>query len=127
MPREKRKLDNPLINFTRLNWTIAKSTGWPYIMQGELFEWHDKKASSKLKKHAVSFEIARSVFRDAFAIERLDDTTDDDEERTIIIGMAEGRLLTVVYTERGEVLRIISARKADRRKCDDYYQNQATD
>jgi uncharacterized protein len=52
------------------------------------------------------------VFRDAFAIEFLDDRLDYGEERYVIIGMADDRLLTVVYTPRGDIIRLISAREA---------------
>ena len=52
------------------------------------------------------------MFRDAFAIEFLDDRLDYGEERYVIIGMADNRLLTVVYTPRGDIIRLISAREA---------------
>jgi uncharacterized DUF497 family protein len=58
----------------------------------------------------VSFEVAKTVFQDAFAIDRLDDRENYGEERFVIIGMAKGHiLLFVAYTERGERIRIISA------------------
>lgn len=90
-----------------------------------IFEWDPAKAESNLRKHGVTFENSRPVFTDPNAIDRLDETPDHDEERSIIIGMAKGRLLAVVYTERDERVRIISARMADKRECDGYYQNQA--
>ncbi|HEY3777698.1 MAG TPA: BrnT family toxin [Rhizomicrobium sp.] len=46
------------------------------------------------------------------------------EESSITIGMAKGRLLTVVRAERGERIRIISARRAEKQECDDYYKKQ---
>jgi len=59
----------------------------------------------------VSFEVAKTVF---LAIDRLDDRENYGEERFVIIGMAEGHiLLFVAYTERGERIRIISARRAN--------------
>jgi uncharacterized DUF497 family protein len=62
----------------------------------------------------VSFEVAKTVSQDAFAIDRLDDRENYGEERFVIIGMAEGHiLLFVAYTERGERIRIISARRAN--------------
>ncbi len=77
------------------------------------FEWDDAKNSANIVKHGVGFVLARNVFKDVFAIERLDDRLDYGEERYVIIGMAEGRLLSVVYAIRGDdVVRIISARGA---------------
>lgn len=77
------------------------------------FEWDDEKAASNLTKHKVCFEQAKGVFRDPFAIEFLDDSQDYGEERYVLIGMSAGRIIAVVYTERNEHTRIISARKAD--------------
>jgi uncharacterized protein len=82
-------------------------------MQDEAFEWDDDKAAQNWRDHAVTFEMARDVFRDAFAIEWLDEEHSEDEERYGIIGMVEGRLLFVAYTMRDERIRIISARKAE--------------
>lgn len=77
------------------------------------FEWHAAKAEANLRTHGVSFALAKSVFADPFAIERLDDREDYGERRLVIIGMAEGQvLLFVAYTEREERIRIISARRA---------------
>lgn len=69
----------------------------------------------------MSFETAAGVFRDPFAVERLDEREDYDEDRFILIGAAEGAVLTVVYTERNARLRIISARQATKREQDDYF------
>ena len=93
-------------------------------MTDDEFEWDDDKAQSNLAKHGVSFEDARLVFEDAFAVYDIDLSQDYDEERLIVVGMAIGRVLFVVHTERGERTRIISARKATKREQDDYYQNQ---
>jgi uncharacterized DUF497 family protein len=74
------------------------------------FEWRSTKAEANLQAHDVSFEAAKAVFKDPFAIERLDDREDYGEERFVIIGMAEShRLLFVAYTEREDRIRIISA------------------
>lgn len=67
----------------------------------------------------MSFEQAARVFRDPFAIELLDDREDYGEERLNLIGMYDGILLHVTYTERGERIRIISARRAERHEQDD--------
>ena len=98
-------------------------------MMGLKFEWDEVKARSNFKDHGVSFELAKTVFEDAFAIDRLDDREDYTEERFVIIGTAEGRaLLFVAYAERGERIRIISARRATQIEQDDYFeQNASTD
>jgi uncharacterized DUF497 family protein len=90
------------------------------------FEWHDAKAEANLQAHGVSFELAKTVFKDPFAIERLDDREEYGEERFVMIGMAEGRvLLFVAYTEREERIRIISAREVTQHEQDDYFRKNA--
>jgi len=90
------------------------------------FEWHDAKAEANLQAHGVSFELAKTVFKDPFAIERLDDREDYGEERLVTIGMAEGHvLLFVAYTEREDRIRIISARRVTQHEQDDYYRQNA--
>jgi len=64
------------------------------------FEWDEGKAIENFRKHAVTFEMARDVFKDPFAVDRLDDREEYGEDRYIVIGMVEGRLLFVVYTVR---------------------------
>jgi uncharacterized protein len=91
-------------------------------MQDENFEWDDDKNAANYAKHGVSFEQARLVFKDAFAIGEYDDRADYGEERLIIIGMAEGVLIFVAYTERDDRVRIISARRATSHEQSDYYQ-----
>ena len=81
------------------------------------FDWDPAKASANLKKHQVSFEEARTVFYDDFAVQFFDDDHSTSEERFIMLGMSSNaRLLVVCHCERGEgeVIRIISARKATR-------------
>ena len=90
------------------------------------FEWHAAKAEANLQSHGVSFELAKTVFKDVFAIERIDDRRDYGEQRFVIIGMAEGNvLLFVAYTEREQRIRIISARRATQLEQDDYYRQNA--
>ena len=85
------------------------------------FEWHDAKADVNLATHGVSFELAQTVFRDPFAVERLDDRENYGEARFVIIGMARGEvLLFVAYTEREDRIRVISARRATTHEQDDY-------
>ena len=90
-------------------------------MLSDDFEWDEAKAADNYAKHGLSFELAVKVFRDPFGIERLDDREDYGEDRFILIGIAEGALLTVVYTERNGRIRIISARQATKREEDDYF------
>ena len=86
------------------------------------FDWHDAKADANLQSHGVSFDLAMTVFRDPFAVDRLDDREGYGEERFVIIGMAEGNVvLFVAYTEREERIRIISARRATQYEQDDYF------
>ena len=81
------------------------------------FEWDSRKASANLRKHGVSFEEAKSVFFDERA--RLIDDPDhsEGEDRFVLLGLSQNlRLLLVCHCYRadGEVIRIISARKATR-------------
>ena len=90
------------------------------------FEWHNAKAEANLNAHGVSFDWAKTVFKDPFAIERLDDRENYGEERFVIIGRAAGNiLLFVAYAEREERIRIISARRTTQYEEDDYFQQNA--
>ena len=83
------------------------------------FEWDPAKAAANLKKHRISFEEARSVFFDEFAIQYFDEAHSTNEERFLMLGMSSGaKLLIVCHCEReqGEFIRIISARKATKRE-----------
>lgn len=83
------------------------------------FEWDPAKAAANLKKHQVSFEEARAVFFDEFAIQFFDEDHSMDEERFLMLGMSsDAKLLLVCHCERenGDVIRIISARKATKRE-----------
>lgn len=85
------------------------------------FEWDDDKAAENFRKHGVSFEFAAKAFRDPFAVEWIDDRQDYGEERTVLLGMADGSILIVVYTERESRIRLISARRATKNEQDIYY------
>jgi uncharacterized protein len=82
-------------------------------MNADDFEWDDAKAGANLAKHGVSFDQARDAFDDPFAIEFVDDREDYGEQRLILMGMVEDRLLVVAYTMRNDAVRIISAREAE--------------
>ena len=90
-----------------------------------IFEWDDSKARSNLRKHGVSFEAARLAFDDRFGVEWLDTRKDYNEERFILIGLAAGRHLCVVYTERADRIRIISAREAVKHEQQEYHRQNA--
>ena len=76
------------------------------------FEWDPAKAAENLRKHLVTFHDARRVFDDIHAFYRADRDSGHGEQRGVVAGMVNGVVLTVVFTERGDVTRIISARKA---------------
>jgi uncharacterized protein len=88
------------------------------------FEWDAAKAESNLRKHGVAFEAARVVFEDSFAIEWPDTDAPYGEARFVIMGLVGGRLLRIVYTERHDRIRIISARRATRHEQREYYRSQ---
>jgi uncharacterized protein len=76
------------------------------------FEWDEAKAGPNLEKHDVSFEDARTVFDDSLYVDFYDPDHSSDEHRYLIIGASrDGRLLIVSYTERGDTIRLISARE----------------
>ena len=79
------------------------------------FEWEPRKASANLKKHGVSFEEAKSVFYDESAKLISDPDHSEDEERFILLGLSHSLRMILVchcYRNEGNVVRIISARKA---------------
>jgi len=79
------------------------------------FEWNPSKAISNKKKHNVSFEEAQSVFYDDFGIQFYDEENSETEDRFLMLGLSnESKLLLVCHCEKeeGNIIRIISARKA---------------
>jgi hypothetical protein len=77
------------------------------------FEWDGRKAKANLRKHGVSFEEAATAFRDPLSATARDPDHSTGEDRFITFGVSSrGRLLVVSHTERGEKVRIISARAA---------------
>lgn len=80
-----------------------------------VFEWDTNKEATNLAKHGISFDEAKTIFDDPLYVDFYDPDHSDDEHRYIMIGMSsQNRLLLVVYTERGDVVRLISAREATR-------------
>ena len=90
-----------------------------------IFEWDPQKAKSNLEKHGVSFEEASTAFQDTLSLTIDDPLHSIDEQRVILIGMSQkNRILVVVHTERGDSIRIISARKATKEERESYESNE---
>ena len=84
------------------------------------FQYDPTKAASNLKKHGASFADAEGLFFDPLAIHQPDPDA-EDEERFVAVGMGSaGIILVVVYTLRGEEIRLISARRATRQEVESY-------
>lgn len=85
------------------------------------FEWDPAKAEGNYRKHGVRLAEASVVVYDDYGITIPDSESDPNEQRFVTLGMgAKGRLLVVVYTYRGENIRIISARSASPSECEQY-------
>lgn len=87
------------------------------------FKWDDDKNIANFKKHAVWFEEARTIWADTHATEFFDPEHSTDEDRYVRIGFStKQKLLLVIFCERndGNVIRIISARKATRHEMEQY-------
>lgn len=77
------------------------------------FEWDPQKAQANLAKHKVSFEEAATAFGDPLGRIVADQRHSSEEERFVLLGLAQDHhLLAVMYVERGDAIRIISARRA---------------
>jgi uncharacterized DUF497 family protein len=89
-----------------------------------LFEWDSIKATKNIKSHGVSFDEASTSFKDTLSLTIFDPLHSDEEDRQILIGNSyKNRLLVVVHTERGDKIRIISARKATKNEKKQYEEN----
>jgi uncharacterized DUF497 family protein len=90
-----------------------------------LFEWDLKKARGNLTRHGISFDEASTVFRDPFSMTVADPLHSEGEERFVLIGQSQrGRMLVVVHMERGDRIRIISARLATSKERKRYEKNE---
>ncbi len=79
------------------------------------FEWDRRKAAANRRKHKLSFEEASTAFADPLSLTIPDPDHSGDEDRFILLGLSyRNTLLVVVHTERGDTIRIISARRATR-------------
>ena len=89
------------------------------------FEWDTDKAIANLKRHKVSFQEASTVFGDTVSITIVDPDHSVGEQRYIIIGSSYmGRLLMVSHTDRGDCIRIISARELTRKERKAYEEGE---
>jgi len=89
------------------------------------FEWDPEKARKNACKHGVTFEEATTCFDDPLGLDFYDPDHSDNEDRYILLALSRrGRVLLVVYTERKDRIRIISARKATKKEEEFYYENR---
>lgn len=84
------------------------------------FEWDERKSRDCLARRGFDFDFAIRVFGDGRQLIRQDTRYDYGEDRFQLLGSIEGRVFAVIYTVRGSILRIISARKASRREVREY-------
>ncbi|HMC63881.1 MAG TPA: BrnT family toxin [Gemmataceae bacterium] len=85
------------------------------------FEWDERKARQNLRKHGVLFDEASTIFSDPLALTIDDPVHSEEEDRFVTLGESHrSRLLVVVFIERGDRIRIISARTATRRERRNY-------
>ena len=89
-----------------------------------LFEWDTGKAMINKKNHGVTFDEASTAFKDTLSLTIYDPVHSEKENRFILIGNSHmNRLLVIVHTERGNKIRIISARKAKKKERQYYEEN----
>ncbi|PTN36735.1 BrnT family toxin [Desulfonatronum sp. SC1] len=93
-------------------------------MKKILFEWDPKKALLNVAHHFVTFDEASTAFGDPLSQTIYDPLHSGDEDRYVLIGQSiKCRLLVVVHTERGDTIRIISARLATNKEREKYEEN----
>ena len=90
------------------------------IIADRLIEWDDKKNEINKRKHGINFEAAAYVFTDPARLEFFDEAHSDEEDRYQVVGSV-GKIVFVVYTERGNTTRMISARFATAEERRMYY------
>ncbi|MBD2620769.1 BrnT family toxin [Microcystis flos-aquae FACHB-1344] len=87
------------------------------------FDWDKNKAERNLSKHEVSFEEAKTVFDDPLYVDFYDPEHSEDEDRYLLVGQSNrGRLLIISYTERDNLIRLISAREVTKTERETYEQ-----
>jgi uncharacterized protein len=90
-----------------------------------MFEWDEQKNKANIKKHGIDFEDIIPIFFSREALIMQDNRKDYSEDRLIILCPIGGRMFHVTYTARGSAVRIISARRANKRERRYYEQRQA--
>ena len=92
-----------------------------------IFEWDNKKEKTNKRKHGISFDDARTAFYDENAIQYFDPDHSNDEDRFILLGISFKLKVLVVchcFRENDSIIRIISARKADKDEEYEYWRNR---
>ncbi len=89
------------------------------------FEWDAEKRRGNIRKHGIDFATAAGIFEN-LVWETPDTRVEYGEDRWRAVGWMKDCLVMVVYVERGDVLRIISARKVEKHEADDYFRNSRT-
>ena len=96
--------------------------GTVIVSEDTLFEWDMKKNENNIKKHGFGFDEITEIFKDPYLLTRYDDIHSQEEQRFYSIGCLNGVLIIVVYhTERNNRVRIISARRAEKKLQEVYY------
>jgi hypothetical protein len=90
------------------------------------FEWDEHKDAENQRKHRISFEVAVDVFDDPHRLEEDSTKPEHGEERRRVIGNVQGRMVTVIFTDRNGKTRIISARRARDDERERYDQSKKT-
>ena len=90
------------------------------------FEWDESKARANRRKHGIDFRDAARVFEDPAASHSIDDAIDYDEERAQAVGIVDGVTLVIIYVERVERIRLVSARKATKREEQDHFRERGS-
>ena len=89
-----------------------------------IFEWDPDKARINIERHGVTFDEACTAFEDSLSVTIPDPLHSDDEDRFVLMGYSyRNRLLVIVHTDRGDRIRIISARPATRRERHHHEEN----
>ena len=89
------------------------------------FDWRAHESAINRRNHGVTFERGVRATLDPFALERIDERENYGEERVTLVGLCDGVILHVTYEERGETIRIISGRRAERHEEDHYFRENA--
>ncbi len=105
-------------------WAVHRPTGKELRNFCNLleFEWDENKRQSNLRKHGIDFVVASKIFEN-YTVEFEDNRYDYGEDRFVVIGIIGSQILTVVYTTRNDIIRIISARKSTKEERKIYEQN----